>query len=271
MNQEVVNQSTNVPAPSAPSTHEHQEDILRSDIALPKLTLMQALSDHVKKKRAGAGDIVKNATGEKVGGEGQPIQFIPLTYQNLFMLSEDTKGKGNKQDFEFRGYEERNALNENAEWEFVKDGVSWKRTKVMNLYVLFPKELEKMNEAVKKFEETGEIDLEASVLPTVIQFRNTSFKAAKSVVDLFVKARDLGARVGREVPAYGSTMQLEAVLEQSNDNEYYVFNVKPAGATKKEYLPECKRWREFIISLGGNVKINETDTVENVAGEEVPF
>jgi hypothetical protein len=91
MNTEIQKTETQVPAMSAPSTHEHQEEILRSDIALPKLMLMQALSDHVKKKRATAGDIVKNATGEKVGGDGSPIQFIPLTYQNLWMLSVGTR------------------------------------------------------------------------------------------------------------------------------------------------------------------------------------
>lgn len=270
MNTEVQKQESQVP-----STQVHaaigQEEILKSDIILPKFMLMQALSDHVKKRRAQAGDIVKNTTGEKVGGEGSPLLFIPLTYQNLWMLSEDTKGKGNKTDFEFRGYEERNALNENAEWDFIQNDKPWKRTKVVNVYALLPAELEKMAEAVKKFEESGELDLGANVLPTVIQFRNSSFKAGKSVIDLFVKARDMSARVNREVPAYSSTLQLEAVTENNGEHDYYVFNVKPASATKKEYLPECKRWREFIIQLGGNVKINESEAGETAGDQEVPF
>lgn len=270
MNTEMQTTQSQVPA-HVPSTQAHgQEQILKSDIVLPKFMLCQSLSDHVKKKRAAAGDIVKNATGEKVGGEGKPVPFIPLTYQTLWMLSCDTVGKGNKNDFEFMGYEERNAINENLDWEFVKDNKPWKRTKVINLYALLPGELDKMSESVKKFEETGEIDLDVNIMPTVIQFRNTSYKAGKTVIDLFVKARDLATRVGREVPAYGSTLQLESVLEQSNDNEYYVFNVKTAGATKKEYLSECKRWREFILELGGNVKINEAD-VGGEAASEVLF
>ena len=62
-------------------------------------------------------------------------------------------------------------------------------------------------------------------------------------------------------------MKLEVVPESSGDNDYYVMRVKPGGATKKEYLPECKRWREFLISLGKNVRVNESDVVE----EAVPF
>ena len=266
MSTEIQKTESNLPA-NASSTQSTQEQILRSDIVLPKLMLMLALSDHVNARRAQAGDIVKNATGEKVGDEKTPIEFIPLTFQNLFMLSEDEKGKGNKADYKFRGYEDRTALNEGADWDFVQDGKPWKRTKVMNVYCLLPAELDKMAEAMRKFEETGEIDLETSVLPTVIQFRNSSFKAAKDVATLFVKAADLAARAGRDIPAYGSTMKLEVVPESSGDNDYYVMRVKPGGATKKEYLPECKRWREFLISLGKNVRVNESDVVE----ETVPF
>lgn len=258
---------------TAVSTHVAQDQqILKGDVVLPKLLLMQALSDFVKQKKATAGDIVRSS-GEIVAKDGAELEFIPLSFQNLWMISEDEKGKGNKQDYKFRGYEPRTAANEAAEWDYMENGTRWKRTKVMQLYALLGADIERFEQAMAKFKETGELpDLESALLPVVIQFRNTSFKAAKDVATLFVKAKELGAQMGIEVPAYGRTMKLQAVSESNGENDYYVMTVKSGAQTKKEYLPHAKRWKDTLASMGGAVKVDESDlTGAAAATEEVPF
>lgn len=269
MSQEVAKREAGVPAAAQRSP---QEQILKSDIVLPKILLQQALSDFVKQRKAQSGDLVRSTNGEKLGDLEVPLEFIPLTFQNLWMLSEDEKGKGNKIDYAFRGYEERNASNESMEWDFIKDGTSWKRTKVMNVYALLPRDLDRMAEAKKKYLETGELpDLDTAVLPVVIQFRNTSFKGGKDVATLFIKAADIAQQLGVEVPVYGRTMKLEVHEESNEEHDYFVLRSTESGPTKKEYLSDCNRWRTTMINMGNDIKIDESDNSGGGAAAEEPF
>lgn len=270
MNQ-VQTQNGSVPATQS---SQPQEQILKSDIVLPKVLLMQALSDFVKQEKCKPGDIVRSQTGELLAKRDSVLEFIPLTYVNLWMLSEDEKGKGDKKDFKFRGYEPRTASNEDSDWDFLQDGTKWKRTKVMNLYALLAADIEKFEGAMTKFKESGEMpDIDAALLPVTIQLRNTSFKAAKDVSTLFLKANELSKQMGMEVPAYGRTMKIQAVEESKDDNDYYVLTVTGGSTTKKEYLPHAKRWKETIHQMGANVKVDDSDVTGKTAAtdETVPF
>lgn len=248
---------------NAPSTqvNQPQEQILKSDIVLSKILLMQQLSEFVKAETRKSGEIVRSGTGELLATRGSALEFIPLTYVNLWMLSEDEKGKGDKKDFKFRGYEPRTAKNEDAEWEYIEDGVKWKRTKTMNLYALLASDIEKFEAAMKLYKDTGEMpDVDAALLPVTIQLRNTSFKAAKDVSTLFLKANELSKQMGMEVPAYGRTMKLLAVEETSKDgDDYYALTVSGGSTTKKEHLPHAKRWKETMHQMGANVQVDDSD------------
>lgn len=276
MNTEVAKmESTAVSASQAPQEGRNDQ-ILQSDFIIPKILQMQGLSSWVQEGKAGQGDFVRSSTVEVVGGLKSPLDFIPLTFVNLFMLSENTSGDG--ENFDFRGYEPRTALNEKAEWDFQKDGVAWKRTKVMNLYGLLPRDIEKQAAAIAKFKQDGTMpDLDAAILPIVIPFRNSSFSAAKNVVDLFVKADSLARDMGVDVSVFGRTMTLsnELVTKEKKGKKvsFYVYKVTAAGPTKKEYFETAIRWRNIILSLGSKIKTDESDLeAAPMAGDqEVPF
>lgn len=266
---DVAAQKNNLPSTQGPQA---QEQILKSDIVLSKVLLMQQLSEFVKEEKCKSGEIVRSQTGDILAARATPLEFIPLTYVNLWMMSEDEKGKGDKKDFKFRGYEPRNASNEDAEWEFMQDGVKWKRTKVMNLYALLASDIEKFEAAMAKFKESGEMpDVDAALLPVTIQLRNTSFKAAKDVSTLFLKANELSKQMQVDVPAYGRTMKLLAVEETSKDgDDYYALTVSGGSPTKKEYLPHAKRWKETMHWMGASVKVDDSD-VAGAPAADVPF
>lgn len=258
-----ANQASNVPAPFTPPA---QEQILKSDIVIPKVLQMQALSKLVEDGTAKSGDLIRSSNGEVVGGAAAPLEFIPLSFQNLWMISENTSG--DNKEFEFKGYEPRTAANETLDWEYFENGVKMKRTKVMNVYALLPADIERQLEAMKKYQEGGEMpDLDAALLPVVIPFRNTSFKAAKDVATLFVKAKDLADQMGVDVPVFGRTMKLSNSKEKNEKGTYYVLKVEGGGATKKEYLAACKRWRETLLSMGSAVKTDESDVVAGAVKE----
>lgn len=258
MSNEVTKQESQVP-----STHvkTNVEEVLKSDVVIPKVLLMQGLSDFVSERKAIAGDMVRSSTAEKLGDDKTPIDIIPLTFQNLWMISENASGDGKK--YEFRGYEPRTAATESLEWDFIKNGTKWKRTKVLNLFALLPADIEAQNAELKKFQETGEIpDVDKVLLPVVIPFRNTSFKAGKEVATLFAKAESISRQVGKTVPAYGTTISLSCAQDKNDKGTFFVFKATTAGKTNPAYRDAAATWYETLTRQEMKVAVDESDVVE---------
>lgn len=264
---EVAVQNQNTQLAESQPRQEPAEKVLSSDVVIPKLLLQQGLSEFVNERKAQQGDIVRSTTAEKLGDDRNPVAIIPLTFQNLWMLSEDALGKGK---YEFRGYEPRTALNENAEWDFQRDGTSWRRTKVMNLFALLPADIDAQTAELKKFEETGEIpDLDKALLPVVVSFRNTSFKAGKEVATLFAKAESISRQIGKAVPVYGQTLLLGAYADKNDKGSFFVFETKAAGKTKPEHREAAATWYETLTRMGANIKVDESDAGGEAAGADL--
>ena len=267
MSTEMQKSETNLPSSPLPQG----TTVLKSDVVLPKLLLMQGLSDLVSERKAQQGDFVRSSTAEKLGDNTTPVEFIPLTFQNLWLVSEDQKGDGKK--YEFRRYEPRTALNENDPWDYIEAGTKWKRTKIMSLFALLPKDIEAQAKMLKEFEETGEMpDVDKVLLPVVIQFKNTSFKAGKEVATLFAKAESISRTLGKTVPAFGTTMRLSCVSDKNDKGNFYVMKVESAGKTKAEYKDSAANWYSQLMSLGAAIKIDDSDvSVEEAASEPTNF
>lgn len=263
MNGEVQKVESSVPAVAPPPSTE--AGVLKSDIVLAKVLCMQGISELVMEGKAAAGDFVLSTSGEKIGGRDKPIDFIPLKFDNLWMI-QSQEGK----NWKFEGYEKRTSANELAEWEYLDgSGRKMKRTKVMHLYALLPADVQRQLEAMKRYQETGEIpDVEAALLPVVLSFRNTSFKAAKDISTLFLKAESLSREMGIPVPVYTRTMRLSNTLEKKeidgNNASYYVMHVEPAGKTDPAYVPKAKFWNEQLGQM--SFRIDDSDDKEP-AGE----
>lgn len=262
MNTEIAKKETNLPA----EVNNQPTTVLKSDIVIPKLLLMQGLSDLVNERKAQQGDFVKSSTAEKYGDDKLPVEFIPLTFQNLWLVAEDTKGDGKK--YEFRRYEPRTAQNEEFPWDYIENGTKWKRTKIMSLFALLPKDIDAQAKMMKEFEETGELpDVDKVLLPVVIQFKNTSFKAGKEVATLFAKAESISRTLGKPVPAFGTTMRLSCVSDKNDKGNFFVMKVESAGKTKAEYRDSAANWYSQLLSLGAAIKVDESDVVQTTEEE----
>jgi len=250
MNQEVAKTSAGVPAVDAPPAGPV---VLNSDLVLEKVLLMQGLSELVNERKAQQGDIVKSVSAEKLGDIETPVAFIPLTFKNKWMLQEDCGGSRP----EYRGMEERNAKNEDAPWEFTQDGAPWKRVKVTEVWALLMSDIEKQADVKKQIKAGKTPDLNATLLPVVISFRSTSFKAGQGVVTHFGKANQMSAEYGQEILPYAYSMALSAHPAKNEKGSFFVYKVKTGGKVNDEALNKAKHWVGVLDKT--TIKVDESD------------
>lgn len=228
------------------------EEILSGSIVIPRLLIMQGLSELVTERKAVLGDIVRSQPVEILGNPEKPVKFIPITFNNEWMLSEKVGAK-----FEFRGMEKMTAANEHLPWEFKKDGVDWKRTKVVNLYVLLPSDIEAEKAELAKAANGEMPDPDKVLFPLLLSFRSTSFPAGKDIVTHFAKAKHFG------VKGYVSTMELSCYQDKNDSGSFYVAKVTKCGQTSKDYLAACESWYNILQTRKVEVTPMEEEKVSN--------
>lgn len=231
--------------PSVQDHGQHQE-VLNSDIIIPSLYLMQATSDFVHDRKAVAGDIVRSTTAEKIGDDRTPLQFIPLRMTNTWTLSEKVDEK-----YEYRKSEPRNVANEDLPYEFAHEGTDWKRVKTINVFALLPKDVAAFQEELKK----EDFDMEKSVMPVLIAFRSTSYKAGKAVATFFTNVR--GNQVYKpELRAHHYALELTCEMEENDKGKYFVFKVGKSIKQSKEIITESDKWFEILNTRVKDIKVD---------------
>lgn len=234
--------------------HQGQETILKSDVVIPKLLLMQGLSELVNERKAQQGDIVRSTTGEKLGDDKTAVEIIPLTFKNVWILQEKVGKK-----YEYRGLEPRTAANEAAPWEFEQNGAEWKRTKAVDVFAILPKDVDAELVEIKKFQDTGEIpDLNKTLLPVVVRFQSTSFKAGRDIVTHFTKAAGM-AKYG--VKPYSVTVKLKCYQDKNDKGTFFVFETAQGTKVNPAQLERAEEWYKIVTSQ--NVQVDESDVRED--------
>jgi hypothetical protein len=224
------------------------QEIVNSDIIIPKVLLMQGLSDFVADGKAAIGDMVRSTTAEKLGDDKKPITFIPLKMTNSWTIQEKVGGK-----YEFRGIEPRTAANEDMEWDFVKNGTDWKRVKTINVFALLPQDIV----AFKKEIEKEEMDLEKTLMPVVISFRSTSYNAGKTVATFFTKIKS-NRQYKANLAPYQYELPLECERTENDKGKFVIFKVGSSKPLQADLLEEAAKWYQ-ILNTAKNLKIDVSD------------
>lgn len=222
------------------------EDILGAAIVVPKVLLMQGLSEAVADGKAVMGEMIRSTTTEKLGNAEKPVEFIPLTY-NLTWVNTEKVG----QKFEYRGQEPLTAANNDLPWEYEKMGTTWKRTKSLNLFALLPQDIVAEKAELEKAKNGEMPDPDKALLPVMICFRSTSFNAGRDIITHFAKAKKFN------LPGYVSTMNLKCYKEKNDQGTFYIFEVDKGGKTLPEDFETCNYWRNLVGSQ--KVKVDESD------------
>lgn len=261
-NKAVAKQESNVPAIHAP---EPEQSIISSDIVIPKLLLMQGLSDFVSEGKTQPGKIVRSSTIEAVAGPGTTVHFVPLKVTTGWAEKEKIGQK-----FEFRRAFPRTPHNDGLPrqfWrnpqgmDFDKPGMlgatEWARVKSIDVFALLPGDIDKFQAEMKAAAESGEIpDLSATVLPVVISFRSTSFNAGKAVTTFFAQVSEMAQTVPT-LRSYNYMLPLTCKSEKNDKGTYFVFEVGQAKPLDKKYRAQAEKWMHTLNAVK-DIKIDSS-------------
>jgi hypothetical protein len=212
-------------------------DVSAGDIVIPKILLMQGLSEAVAEEKAKMGDYLDSLTGTVIGSHKKPIEVVPFHLERIWIHSKKEGG-----DFVFDSITTAHGPNE-YEYLQVQDGVEWKHEYCMNFYVLRPEDM---------------------ALPYVLSFKGTSRKAGKALAtQMFVKNK----MAGKIPPAF--VMELGAHKESNDKGTYYVWDVTVKRESSKEEVSTAFDW--FKTVNAGGVKTHETESSVSSAADEARF
>lgn len=218
------------------------------DVLIPKLLLMQPISELVADGKVSAGSVIKSTSEEVVGGKDEPVKIIPLSIFKTWVVMEKI---GNK--FEYRRTEPYTSQNANRQWEWTENGASWQANMSINLYALLPQDIAREQKALAALEKTGELpDPDDALLPVVVSFTRTSFKTGKEVATHFAKAESFNT------PAAGTTLGLTTEFVKGEKGSYYIFNLTKVGRTPLVELQAAKRWYDIVTSAQA-LKVDDSD------------
>lgn len=218
-------------------------DLDASDIIIPKVLLMQAISQLVEQDKAKQGDFVHSLDEVVVGSkESSPVEFIVL---GMFKTL---------QTFENNNYIKTEALtpeNSSLPWEEVSAGIKINRTKTMNYYVIRPDDVENM-----------------TVFPMVLTFKRTSLKGGKKLATKLMILHEFGAA------SYAKTFNLVAKSEEGEKGKYYVMDVIDGRKSTDVEISQAVKWSERLKT--DNVQVHETEDEAKTTGapvdnSDIPF
>lgn len=197
--------------------------ISKADLVVPRLQLMQAMSDKVAKHReAFAGEIRDNLVNDLFAKEGEQLAFTPVHAETIWMIHKE-KLEGKKKVREFIGVEKVTPENEFAPYEEdLGDGWTQVRTKQIELYVLLDKD---------------------PTIPYIVSFAKTSIKAGKkALTQMYLK----NVTAGLDVSAV--KMWLMSKQEQGDQGAYYVYDIGIVGKATEEEQASALQWYKSITS-----------------------
>jgi len=231
------------------------EDILTSDLVIPKVLLMQGLSEFVSQRQAQSGDIVRSMSADKLGDDEVPVSIIPITFRNMWLNQEKVDGK-----FEYRGMEGRDASNENAEWDYKIGNVQWGRTKVLELFCLLTNDL--VADAARSSSEDDDFapNLNNVVMPHVISFRSTMFKTGKQFVSHFNSAKMAG------VEPFRYKIDLKCESTKNDKGTFFVWSMGKTTPCEKPHYVIAKKWHGIIAGKAKKFTVDDSD--ETRTGDE---
>lgn len=243
---EIQEQSTNALAETVPQASWGSENIEAQDILIPKVLLMQGLSEYVEEGKAQSGDQVLSTSGAVVAGKGNPLEVICIS---TFKTMEFKEKVGNK--FEFKRSEPKSAANAGTPREFEQDGALWQCNEVINFYGLLPSQIAAEAAELEKAKKGEMPDPDCMALPVVLSFRRTSYTAGKAITTHFSKARQFG------VPPAVKVFQVVSKQVKNDQGSFYVFDVEPGRKSTADEIAVCRRWYETIAK--SNVIVDEPD------------
>lgn len=216
------------------------EGISNSDIIIPRLLLMQGLSEAVNDGVAAAGDIIRSTTRKILAKKGDGVDFIPLMSFKSWVLSEKVADK-----FEYRREEPMNAANENLPWSFTAKNdkgvdTEWRRDQSINIYTLLADDIARAGKALEALSRGEMPAAEDALMPCLISFRRSSYRTGRQMLTFFKSCEQF------KVPPASGVYKLSSAIEKGEKGTYHVFQAEQKGRSTVEQLGVAKDWWKIL-------------------------
>lgn len=197
-----------------------------SDIVIPKILVMQKMSDAVDREVAVEGDFLDSVTEEKLGSIKEPLDFIPFHLTKTWVVQKVVDG-----DYRYDRTEDVTPQNENRQWEEVIGGEKYRFQKSYNFYVLLAND---------------------PSMPYVLAFRSTASKTGRALAtQMYVKNR----AQGKVPPAY--VMELGGVKEKNDKGSFVIPSTKVKRAATNDEILAALDWYKTLNTK--SVKVDDSD------------
>lgn len=257
--------------------------LVPSDIIVPKLLLMQGMSELMKdarKHNIQIGDIVRSTNVQKLGDPEHGVDFIPLSFPQGYWVIEVKKTDAPDAKFEYKRMIPRDARNSGLQWNFWsdKDGnevasgdqprpvgsFAARRVQRLAMYALLPGDIA-ADAAEKKKAASGEFpDFSKALMPILIAFRSFSFPAGKEVVSFFTQVKSFNRQ------AWEAILTLKCHMETNEKGSFYVFDVdrsKPRPVSKED-LGVVKYWAGIVAT--SELRVDESQDEDSASSGGAP-
>lgn len=189
--------------------------ITANDIIIPKVLLMQAISQAVKDRKVFAGEFLHSIDEVKLDA---PLEFIVLNYFKEILT------------FENKLYIKKEPWSHQKEVDLVREetvaGVVIGRSISHNFTVILTKDIADM-----------------TPFPMVISFKKTSVKAGKKLCTQLLMLEEFGAK------PQDKTFNLSAKEESGDNGSYFVFEVSPGKKTTDQEKDVAYRWAKRLTNV----------------------
>lgn len=212
-----------------------QADISSRDIIIPRILLMQPMSEKVTAGEAAFGEFRESLNNEKIGNFEKGFNILPFHMEKVFVEfnCEDPEEK------EFLRVVPITAANENLPYEDeefneeLNKKIKISRDRTMNFYVLLPEELKA-----------------GGAIPYILSFRRTSLQAGKKLAtQMFVKNRAAGKSPAAVI------MEVTVGKQTQDKKTWAVADVKIGTAAAADMQAEAFKWFQLVSSK--QVKVDE--------------
>ncbi len=218
---------------------DQNRDLFQNDILIPKIWLVQAMSELRKSKQAEEGDFADSQTGEVLAEEGDSLNVVILKtfkrWQTFKMVTE--KGKTKK---EFVSSEIMVlGKNEKLPYEETVDGEDLVRRQVISAYVLLERDV--VNQLDK---------------PYIIDFASSSKLAGRKMVS------DINTLNKNNLPSFVGYFSLTSREENFNEGSAFVKDIKFGGYLPKALMPFLINSYKHLGTIENQIEIDDRDVID---------
>jgi len=216
---------------------EEKKELFVNDFLIPKLWLIQAMSELRIEGKASEGDFANSISGE-VLSNGSSEEAVTFCIVNSFKRWQTFKinEKGKK---EFVESETVTLKNANYQYEFKKDGIPHTRRQVLSYTVLLGSDL---NKGLNR--------------PYVLDFAGASKRAGRIIVTEINEMHDAG------YPSAVLLFSMTSKQEKNDEGTFFTRQVKKIGFTSPAVLEAAKKTYKLLKIHEDQIEVDERDVIK---------